>query len=642
MTHSSTALAPLRSSRRRLMRRCLVGGAVATVIATSSGAASAQARDPGPNAPVSYDLRFDNAAHHEARITVTYRDLKPGPVEFRMARSSPGRYALHEFAKNVYSVSAADAAGRPLAIQRTSPYGWTVPQHGGTVTMAYTLYGDRGDGTYAQIDPTHAHLNMPATMMWATGYDTRPIRVTFHPADPDWKIATQLPPSKGGTNSFWAPNLQYLMDSPTELSNFTLRSWPVVADGRTYTIRLAVHSPDTPADIDRFADKARRVIQQHFALFGGPPAYDFGTYTFLADYMPQDSGDGMEHRNSTVIIQPTSLKDGKFGQIATLSHEFVHGWNVERLRPRELEPFDFTRADPTPSLWFAEGFTQYYGPLLIRRAGETPLDDFLAALGRTLNGVVNSPARRYGSPQEMSLRAPFVDAATAIDPVNDTIFVSYYPYGAVVALALDLTLRQRFPGLSLDDFMRHMWRRNGAAQVDYAPARPYAPDALEQGLAELTKDPAFARSFFAAYVRGSALPDFAPLLAQAGLALRAAHPDAGWLGARRVAIIDQAITLDEIPSPDSPLYRAGIDRGDTIESIDGTPVRTGEAWTAALAATAPGKPLAIGYRNRTGRHTAVIAPIANPQIEIVRTETLGQAVTPAARAFRTSWLGGAD
>jgi predicted metalloprotease with PDZ domain len=614
----------------------------AGIILALAGVADAQSHDPGPAAPVRYDLSFANAAHHEARIAVTYRDLKPGPVEFRMARSSPGRYALHEFAKNVYSVSANDAAGKPLAIRRTDPYSWTVLEHHGTVTMTYTLYGDRGDGTYAQIDPTHAHLNMPATMMWARGYDDRPIRVTFHPLDPSWKVATQLPPVSGAADTYWAPNLQYLMDSPTELSNFQLRSWPLAANGRTYTIRLAVHSQDTPAYVDRFADKAKRVIAQHFALFGGPPAYDFGTYTFIADYMPQISGDGMEHRNSTMISEPQSLKDADFGQIDTLSHEFVHGWNVERLRPRGLEPFDFTRANPTPSLWFAEGFTQYYGPLLIHRAGESTLDAYLKTLGGTLSGVVNSPARSYGSPQEMSLRAPFVDAATAIDPVNGDIFVSYYPYGADIALALDLTLRARFPGLSLDDYMRHMWRRNGAAQVDYAPATPYAPEDLEAGLAELTKDPAFAKTFFAASVRGSALPDYAALLAPAGLTLRAANLRKPWLGARRVQVENGTVTLGEIPDPASPLYRAGIDRGDAILAVAGKPIAQIADWSAALAALTPGRAVTIDYRNAAGDRSATVIPLSDPTLEIVRNEAMGTPLTAQQRAFRTAWLGKAD
>ena len=384
-----------------------------------------QAGDPGEAAPVAYDVSFPNAVHHEAQVTATFRGVPAGPLRVQMARSSPGRYAIHEFAKNVYAVSAKDGHGRPLALTRTDPYGWTVAGHDGTVVVTYTLFGDWGDGTYAQIDATHAHLNMPATFLWATGYDSKPIRVRFHAFDPKWRVATQLPAGKA-EGTYWAPNFQYFMDSPTELSPFSLRQWPMTdATGKTYLIRLAVHHMGTEAEVDTYAAKTKRVIAQHYALFGRAPRYDYGTYTFIADYMPQIAGDGMEHRNSTIITQPRGLAEANYAQLNTLSHEFVHSWNVERLRPAELEPFDFTRANPTPSLWFAEGFTQYYGPLLIRRAGESSVDDFLRGLGGTLNGVVNGSGRRYGGPEEMSLRAPFVDAAKSIDRTNPNIFISY-------------------------------------------------------------------------------------------------------------------------------------------------------------------------------------------------------------------------
>ncbi|MGN6376453.1 MAG: M61 family metallopeptidase [Sphingomonas sp.] len=613
-------------------------GAASLVALTIAAPAFGQAHDPGPQAPVSYDVSFPNAVHHEARISVTYRNVKPGTIVFRMARSSPGRYALHEFAKNVYSVSAVDGAGKPLAIDRRDPYSWRVPTAGGTVTLRYTLYGDHGDGTYAQIDPTHAHLNMPATFMWATGYDERPIRVTFHPLDPSWKVATQLPPASGPADTFWAPNLQYFMDSPTELSDFQMRTWKVQGNGKTYTFRLAVHSQDTTADVDHFAAMAEKLIQQHFRFFGSPPDYDFGTYTFIADYMPQIDGDGMEHRNSTMISVPKSLHDGDFEQIDTLAHEFTHAWNVERLRPKGIEPFDFTRANSTRSLWFAEGFTQYIGPLMIRRAGESSVDDWLGQMGATLSYVVTGPGRHYGSPQEMSLRAPFVDAAKSIDPVNGNIFTSYYPYGAVIALALDLELRERYH-LSLDAYMQHMWRRNGMAQQDYAPAKPYTPEDLQAGLAEVTHDPAFAKAFFDASIRGSALPDFAPLLAPAGLVLRPAHPDRGWLGATRVTMADDALTLEQIPVPGSPLYRAGVDRGDTLVSWGGSAVTTADQWNAALVALKPGQQVALVYRNRAGEHRATLTAAADPSLEIVRTESAGGTLTPAEQAFRDAWLG---
>lgn len=613
--------------------------ALATPFLLATTALAQQAKDPGPNAPVTYELSFEHAAQREARIAVTYRDLKPGAVEFRMARSSPGRYAIHEFAKNVYSVSARDSAGRDLRIDRSDPYSWRVSGHDGTVTFAYTLYGDRGDGTYSQIDQTHAHLNMPATLIWATGYDDRPIRVTFRPADPKWKIATQLAPVSGSATTFWAPHLQYLLDSPTELSDHHVREWTITSGGKTQTIRLAVHSADTPETVDAYAEKAKKVVAEQIRIFGAAPEFDFGTYTFIADYVPQISGDGMEHRNSTIISQPRTLAAGKFAQLGTLSHEFIHAWNVERLRPAELEPFDFTQADPTPSLWFAEGFTQYYGPLAIRRAGEMPLDAYLASLGGTLDFIVNISARRYGSPQEMSLRAPFVDAAASIDPVNERIFASYYPYGAVVALALDLTLRQRF-GSDLDAYMRHLWKRHGEAQQGFAPVKPYTPADLEAGLAELTRDPAFAKQFFDAYVRGSDLPDFAPLLAQAGLVLRPADASRAWIGATSVTGGgDEPVHLAEIPVPGSPLYAAGLTRGDTITALDGKMIATPADWRIALAAMKPGQPVAITFANRAGPGSATITPAADPKLAIVTLEKAGGELTEAQRAFRRAWLG---
>src|SRR3546814_13571303 len=120
------------------------------------------------------DWSSDVCSSDLARISVTYRDLKPGPVTFRMARSSPGRYAIHEFAKNVYSVSAVDGAGKTVPITRRDPYSWTVADHDGSVTIRYTLYGDRGDGTYEQNDLPHAPLNSPPTFMWAVGYEQSP------------------------------------------------------------------------------------------------------------------------------------------------------------------------------------------------------------------------------------------------------------------------------------------------------------------------------------------------------------------------------------------------------------------------------------------------------------------------------------
>jgi predicted metalloprotease with PDZ domain len=609
------------------MRKVLFGLSGLALFATTALAA-----DPGPNAPVQYEVSFENAAHHEAQVTATYRGAPKGPLHLRMSRSSPGRYAIHEFAKNVYKVTAVDGAGKPLSLERTDPYGWTVTGHDGTVKVTYTLYADRGDGTYSQVDATHAHLNMPATFLWADGYDDKPIRVSFKRADPNWKVATQLPVASG-SDTFWAPNLQYFMDSPTELSAFTLREWPVTDAGKTYTFRLALHHPGTEADADKFAEKLKAIVPEHIKVFGELPKFDHGTYTFIADYMPQITGDGMEHRNSTFISQPRSLFRANYAQLGTASHEFFHAWNVERIRPAELEPFDFTKANPTPSLWLAEGFTQYYGPLLIRRAGQSTTDEFLTGLSGTLNGVVTGPGRLYGSPQEMSLRAPFVDAAAALDPTNPNIFTSYYPYGAIIGLALDLQLRGREKPLSLDDFMKRMWKSHGA------PEKPYKPADIRAALAQTTGDAKFADGFFKASIEGSALPDFAPLLEQAGLKLRPKSPKKAWLGASRVKVTGAELILDQPPVPGSPLYAAGLEVGDRIVGIGRFEFANEADWTDALDRLKPDEATTVKFVQRGQTREAPLKVAADPTLEIVRFEKADLKPTDAQLAFRKAWLG---
>lgn len=598
--------------------RLLTASAFAALMA---GAAEAQ----------EYQVSFDNAVHHEARITVTYRDVGTAPVRFQMSRSSPGRYAIHEFAKNVYSVTAVDGAGRELTIDRTDPYGWTVPGHDGTVTLRYTLFADRSDGTYSQIDATHAHLNMPATLAWATGFDDRPVEITFKPYDPSWEVATQLEQGPD-VYTFAAPNLQYLMDSPTELSAHMTRQWTVDDAGTPRTIRIAAHHAGTEAEMDRFAEMAWKVVDAQIAVFGDVPDYDFGTYTFIADYQPWVNGDGMEHRNSTILNDTRSFAQAEFDQIGTLSHEFFHAWNVERIRPDELEPFDFTRANPTPSLWFAEGFTSYYGPLTIRRAGVGNVDAFLGEMGAQLNFVQNAPGRRFGGPQEMSLRAPFNDAATAIDPTNPNIFTSYYPYGAVIGFGLDLTLRQRFPGKTLDDLMRQMWRAHGVDE------KPYSPADIEAALAEVTGDPAFARDWFARTIEGSDLPDFAPLLEQAGIVIRPSNPMAAWAGSVRFPATGAPIIPGAL-APGTPLYEAGLDRGDQLVSVGGKAIAGPADWTAAVAAARPGDAVEIRFLQRGVEKTTTLTFAADPSFALMRGEAGGGAITPEQQAFRDAWLG---
>lgn len=182
-------------------------------------------------APVSYKVSFAAAEHRWMQVEATFPDLPAGPLRVRMSRSSPGRYALHEFAKNVFDVQVKDGKGRALTATRPSLHEWDVTGHDGTVIVTYKVYGDRTDGTYLSVDATHGHLNMPASLMYAKSLEQRAARVQFEPpAGKTWNVATQLFHT-GSPYVFTAPNLQYLMDSPTEVGAFTSRTF-TVDDGK--------------------------------------------------------------------------------------------------------------------------------------------------------------------------------------------------------------------------------------------------------------------------------------------------------------------------------------------------------------------------------------------------------------------------
>src|SRR6185436_2059996 len=244
-----------------------------------------------------------------------------------------------------------------------------------------------------------------------------------------------------------------------------------------------------------------------------------GHYTFLADYLPYATGDGMEHRNSTVMTEAASIATSRRSLLDTVAHEFFHGWNVERIRPRSIEPFDFERANMSGELWLAEGFTQYYGKLIVQRAGLADLQDLSRALTEFVETAAVAPGRAIRSAEEMSRMAPFVDGGTTVDRTNwPNSVTSYYPLGGAIALALDLALRGRSGSdITLDDFMRAMWRvhgKPGGAREGYVD-RPYTASDAEARLAEVSSDPAFARDFFSRYIQGREAADYPALLARA-------------------------------------------------------------------------------------------------------------------------------
>ncbi len=537
-----------------------------------------------------YEVSFENAVHHEAEVKIKFSNLENKVLEVRMSRSSPGRYAVHEFAKNVYSVSATDSKGNVLPVTRPTPDQWNVSGHDGTVNFKYTLFANRAGGTYSGIDETHAHLNIPATLAWARGLDNRPVKVKFNVReDLNWKVATQL--KDLGNNTFYAPNTYYLMDSPTEIADLHMREQMV--DGQK--IRLALHKHGTnDADVDAYFKELMGVVVQQQKVFGELPDYDFGEYTFLSCYMPNASGDGMEHRNSTYVVSGAPIARALGSQsMGTISHEFFHCWNVERIRPKSLEPFDFEKANMSGELWFAEGFTSYYTNLIRARSGSITAEQYLRGVGGAVGYVMNSPGRNFFNPIEMSYRAPFVDAATSIDPTNNSnIFISYYTYGSVLGLALDMTLRSMDNGLNLDDYMKQVWQKHGKPEI------PYTVRDLQAVLADYA-GASFADEFFGKYIFDSQVPDYASLFKNMGVSFsNVAANNASLGGNLRNQRAGWQLTSNAAVG--SPLYKAGIEREDVILSIGGEMLHNDTKMGALLAKYNPGQTVEVVHKKLWG------------------------------------------
>ena len=583
---------------------------------------------------VSYIVSFPNLAHHEAQVELIVSDLINRTATFRMSRSSPGRYATHEFGKNIYDVHALDQNGKPLTITRTDGDVYEVAHHNGYIRIQYTLYGNYADGTYVGLDPDGVHLNMPGAFLWMKGVENSAITIHFNvPADWHWTIATQLMPTSDSL-TFLARNFQYFMDCPTKIGPLHYRKWEVKnPDGKVYSFRIALDGGNDDTAFTNFAEKVERIVAQAQAVYGETPTYDYLTYTFLASINPYVHGDGMEHRNSTMISIPVAFRNDD-RLLEVFAHEFFHCWNVKRIRPRTLEPFNFEKSDMSYELWFAEGFTQYYGGLLEERAGFVKDTDYVK---RTVAGLIrvktNTPGARLYSPVQASEEAVFTDAGVSIDKTNfPNIFASYYPYGGSLALALDLTLRTKY-GKTLDDYMTAAWKKFGKPEI------PYNVAGLQDVLANLTGDKKFADSWFAHYIYGHDSIDYNSLLAPAGFLVGHAEEGKLWIGNTTDWVEKEGLIIGSNTLRGTPVYDAGLDITDKILGIDNQDTRTITDLNAVLSHLHAGTAVEIRYLHHGVERKSTIKPVENPTVAVQTFEQAGRPLTPAIEQFRKNWLG---
>ncbi|HZB43960.1 MAG TPA: hypothetical protein VE360_01880, partial [Pyrinomonadaceae bacterium] len=439
---------------------------------------------------IAYTLSMPRPETHLFEVRVEVDGVGgAGHVDFQMPRWSPGRYAVFDFAKNVQEVRASpycpprtrcDRSSH--AAERLDTQTWRAQLRGAEgVTLTYKVFADDLSGTFSQLDERHANFNGGSVFMYVAGH--KQDAVTLKIAAPGgWKIVNGHT-ERAGQSEFRFPNYDVLIDTPTEIApDWTADEFEV--GGKRY--RVVVHSfGDEGGRRKSLVRDIERVVRAQVSMIEAP---EFDGYTFLFHFDPTASrGDGMEHLNSTQIVETGPLSDPAVyaGAVGTASHEFFHVWNVKRLRPAGLGPWDFTRPVNTRGLWIAEGFTNYYGKLFMRRAGLMTDEQLLRSYSNAVNTVEGAPGSKLMSAEEASLSAPFLDRAGSEQRTNlGNTAVSYYPKGETLGLVLDLLIRGRTGGRkSLDDVMRRAYEEfylKGASDSYYLKGRAYTVEEFER------------------------------------------------------------------------------------------------------------------------------------------------------------------
>ncbi|MGE5667015.1 MAG: M61 family metallopeptidase, partial [Betaproteobacteria bacterium] len=500
--------------------------------------------------PTHYQIRpLDPNAHlFEVRCTVDAPD--PAGQRFRLPAWIPGSYLIREFSRQFVEVHAR-AADRPIAITKEAKDVWRAVAVDAPVTVIARVYAFDVSVRTAYLDATRGYFNGACVFMTPEGRETSPCILEILPPQgtgfAHWRVATTLSPDGApplGFGRYRAADYDELIDHPVELGDFALATF---AAGRV-PHQLALTGRHD-ADLDRMARDLQRICQWQNDLFDGGAGdaqgrAPFDRYLFLVTALGSGYG-GLEHRSSTSLLCSrkelplrghSEVTDDYLTFIGLASHEYFHAWNVKRIKPAAFTPYDLARENYTRQLWAFEGITSYYDDLALLKSGVIDVPRYLELVARTVTNVLRSPGRHVQSVGDSSFDAWIKFYRQ--DENSPNAVVSYYAKGSLIALALDLTLREGGRS-SLDEVMRALWERHGRTGIG-------VPEGGIETIAE-QRSGLRLREFFRRYVDGTEDPPLATLLDNFGidLHLRPATgakdlggkpapgpPPACWLGAK--------------------------------------------------------------------------------------------------------------
>jgi predicted metalloprotease with PDZ domain len=507
---------------------------------------------------ISYTVSFPAPHTHYVEVSAAVPTSRRASVELMMAVWTPGSYLVREFERNVEAVNASGPDGRPLAVEKSGKNRWRAATGGASsITVRYRVYGREMSVRTNWIDAGFALLNGAPTFMTLADGVSRPHDVTIVPAR-GWKRSmTGLAPVAGGDHHYRAADYDALVDSPIVVGNPVVHEFTV--DGKQHY--LVNEGEAGVFDGARAAKDLTAIVQEYRRMWGSLP-YD--KYLFF-NLLTEASG-GLEHKNSSVLMASrwaTRTRRSYLRWLELASHEFVHAWNVKRLRPVELGPFNYEQEVHTRSLWIAEGITDYYGDLAVHRAGLSSREEFLDSLSGKIDELQTTPGRLVQSAELASFDAWIKYYRPDENSANTSI--SYYTKGAVLGFLLDAKIRNATGGAkSLDDVLTTAFQR-------YAGERGYSA-AEFRALAEQVSGLNLS-AFWETAVQGTSELDYAEALETFGLRFRPSGQPGGrpWLGltARNDA---GRLVISEVRR-DTPAEAAGLNVDDEILAIDEFRVR---------------------------------------------------------------------
>jgi predicted metalloprotease with PDZ domain len=499
---------------------------------------------------VDYTVEVQNIDASLFHVTANVKNIKQPRLELSLPTWTPGWYTIENYGKNILRFKITDAKGATLPHMMPRKQTWTVDTKGlDQLKVEFDYRADVLALNQAKISKDFAFFTGTELFLMAGGHRESPSMVRFIVPN-GWKIISALKETSDPM-VFNAADYDALVDAPTEMGNFDVTRFMV--EGKPHYFVATPAGKFSTEKSQKFAELLGKVASAQSAIFGGLPYEKYVYFYFFAS--PESNASGaLEHLNSHVsfalpgdVAQPEQM-------IGTASHEFFHLWNVKRIRPVEMWPYDYSRENETPLLWVSEGFTNYYGNVAVYRAGLMKQEDFLARAGDAISGVENNEARAFISPAESS-------ASTWLGYDTSTAFgISYYTQGQNLGALLDLSIRHDTAGrVSLDDVMRTLYKEF------YQRGKGFSMEDMIAVVNRLTRQD--YHDFYRRYVWGVEVPPYEQIYGYAGYHVEKATrkgPVFGFGGRSRSGVF----YINNV-EPNSPSSEAGLMAGDAILKING-------------------------------------------------------------------------